>query len=77
MLQAGTEIQGYPRSYSRRVRYLGESISKPFNCPATDDPGYSGSVAKVLSFATAISGALDHKGEGCRKNLSLNENILR
>src|SRR4051812_4380942 len=25
-------------SYSRRVRYLGESISKPFDCPAMDDP---------------------------------------
>src|SRR4029079_12333627 len=44
-------------SYSHRGRYLGESISEPFSCPAMDDPGYAGSVAKLLSFATAVSGA--------------------
>src|SRR3954469_4634296 len=37
--------------------YLGESISKPFDRPATDDSEYPSSVAKLLSFATAISEA--------------------
>src|SRR3954452_20409545 len=41
-------------SYSYRRRYLGESISKPFSCPAMDDPGYAGSVAEILQSATPI-----------------------
>src|SRR5215213_2002975 len=44
MLQAGTETQGYPRELKPPGRYLGESISKPFSCPAMDGPGYSGRV---------------------------------
>ena len=40
-----------------------------------DDPGYT-ALSQILVLRRR-SWALDHKGEGCRKNLSLNENILR
>jgi hypothetical protein len=50
-------------SYSRRGRYLGESISQPFSCPAMDGPGYAGCVAKILQSATPIPGA-NNQGPG-------------
>src|SRR3954451_15475542 len=63
-------------SYSYRRRYLGESISKPFSCPAMDDPGYGGSVATLLQSETAVRGA-DYKGQGCRKSLPPFGKVLR
>src|SRR3982750_1105998 len=61
MLQVETEIQGSPRKLKSPGRYLDESISKPFSCPAMDDPRHSGSVAKLLRSATPIP---DKDGQG-------------
>ena|SRR4051812_48354937 len=46
---------GPPARAKPREEILGRKYLQPSNCPATDDPGYSGAVAK-LEFSPAPAG---------------------